>query len=178
MGFCLSLRGTWTGPCVTPFWAPRAPSAPVVFHKPPRGLTTGRTCDTPFGVWPAGPMWFTCLLFSCSLHLGGGSPPTQRCSVCILVLDLGPWRARGSQAQGYPYFRSVLVCGGLTWAQASTKLLGLVCPFFDSLLASILNMEPTAADISTRNLDTSVTEICTWVGLDQAEIATYCDLLG
>ena len=39
-------------------------------------------------------------------------------------------------------------------------------------------MEPTAADIRTRNLDTSVTEICTWVGLDQAEIATYCDLLG
>ena len=51
----------------------------------------------------------------------GGVSLFQRCSVCILVLDLGPWRARGSQAQGYPYFRSVLDCGGLTWAQVSTQ---------------------------------------------------------
>ena len=39
-------------------------------------------------------------------------------------------------------------------------------------------MEPTAAEVRAHSLDTSVTEICTWVGFDQAEINTYCDLLG
>jgi len=60
---------------------------------------------------PRAPYMFDVFL---PLHLGA-----QRCSVCILVLDLGPWRARGSQAQGYPYFRK---CTRLWWPDLGSSL--------------------------------------------------------
>ena len=39
-------------------------------------------------------------------------------------------------------------------------------------------MEPSAADILKHNLDKSLTEICSWVGLDDENTFTYLEMLG
>jgi len=86
-------------------------------------------------------------------------------------LDLGgPW----------PLFCNALDCGGLTWAQVTTQLSGRLCPnfavFTNLHLASA--MEPSAAEIQSFGLESSIMAIALWAGWDQTEAGHYFDLMG